>query len=41
MSDFAISINSQQKLSRGAGIQMFDVNGIAQVLKQWKMERYS
>lgn len=36
MAGFAISLNCQQKLSRGAGIQTFEINGIAQVPKQWQ-----
>ena len=40
MAFFAISLNSQQKLSRGAGIQAFEINGIAQVSKQWQNGKF-
>lgn len=33
---FSISLNYQQKLGRGHGVQMFEINGIAQVSKQWQ-----
>lgn len=40
MAGFAISLNSQQKLSTGAGIQMSRINGVAQVLKQWQNGKF-
>lgn len=40
MAVFAIFLNSQQKLSRGAGIQTFEINGIAQALKQWQNGKF-
>lgn len=40
MAVFAIFLNSQQKLSRGARIQTFEINGIAQALKQWQNGKF-